>query len=51
MNKKAKIFSGNLESVPNKLIYLNINNLIEGSDTLNIIQNNKIVKKGTFKKK
>tara|TARA_R110002124_G_C8974490_1_gene515708 strand:+ start:9504 stop:9659 length:156 start_codon:yes stop_codon:yes gene_type:complete len=51
MRKNEKIFSGNLASVPDKQIYLNINNLVEGSYTLKIIQDKKVIMEVNFEKK
>ncbi len=48
--KKEKQYSGNLEIVPGKQIFLNINNLAAGIYTLKIMLNNKVIKEVTFKK-
>jgi uncharacterized protein (DUF2141 family) len=48
--KKSK-FEGKLKEVPTDMIYLNINNLKDGSYILKIIHNNKIIKKTSFNKK
>jgi hypothetical protein len=48
--KKTKQYSGKLEIVPGKQIFLNINNLAKGIYTLRIMLNNKVVKEITFKK-
>ena len=49
-NKKVK-YEGKLEKFPEKKIYLNVNNMEKGDYELNIIHQNKLIKKTTFKKK
>jgi hypothetical protein len=48
--KKNKQYSGDLEIVPGKQIFLNINNLATGIYTLKIMLNNKVIKEVIFKK-
>ncbi|SRX54244.1 hypothetical protein AEQU1_01251 [Aequorivita sp. CIP111184] len=47
--KKNKQYSGSLEIVQGKQIFLNINNLATGIYTLKIMLNNKVIKEVTFK--
>ncbi|WP_165586706.1 hypothetical protein [Aequorivita vladivostokensis] len=48
--KKYRQYSGDLEIVPGKQIFLNIKNLAKGIYTLKIMLNNKVIKEVTFKK-
>jgi hypothetical protein len=50
MNKKRKVYEGNVELEPFTQIYLNINHLAEGIYTLKITHKNKVIKQTTFKK-
>lgn len=47
---KKKKYEGKLEETPTDSIYLNINNLKNGSYTLKIINKNKVIKKTKFNK-
>jgi len=48
--KKRRQYSGNLEIVPGKQIFLNIHNLAKGIYILKVTHNNKVIKEVTFKK-
>jgi hypothetical protein len=53
MSKKENIkikYEGEIEKLPDKKIYININNLDKGDYELNIINKNKLIKKTNFKK-
>lgn len=48
--KKALDYEAKLEKLPDKKIYLNINAMEKGDYELNIIHQNKLIKKTSFKK-
>ncbi len=48
--KAREQYSGDLEIVPGKQIFLKINNLANGIYILKIMLNNKVIKEVTFKK-
>jgi len=48
---KKKIFHVDLDYIPNNEIFININKLDKGHYLLNIIHENKIIKRVTFRKK
>lgn len=50
INKKV-IYEAKLEKFTSTKIYLNVNNMEKGDYELNIIHQNKLIKKTTFKKK
>ena len=51
MNKnKLHHYEGNLEKLPQKKIYINVNYLEKGNYELYIIHNNKLIIKTSFKK-
>ena len=45
-----KLYEGKLKDALTDKIYLNVNNLKKGSYTLNIVSENKVIQKTTFKK-
>jgi hypothetical protein len=45
-----KTLIGNLDTLPNYKIYLNVNHLEKGMYTLKIVHKNRVIKKTTFKK-
>lgn len=51
MLKKPVKYESNIEELPSNKIYINVNNMKEGDYELNIINQNKLIKKTTFKKK
>lgn len=51
MLKKPVKYESTLEALPSNKIYINVNNMKEGNYELNIINQNKLIKKTTFKKK
>ncbi len=52
MAKKArKKYEGKIDELPDKKIYINVNNLEKGDYEINITHQNKLIKKTTFKKK
>jgi hypothetical protein len=48
--KKIKGYEAQIEKLPDKKIFLNINAMEKGDYELNIIHQNKLIKKTTFKK-
>ena len=48
--KKIK-YESKIEALPSHKIYININQMDKGDYELNIIHQNKLIKKTTFKKK
>jgi hypothetical protein len=50
MPKKPAIFGANIEKLPSKKIYINVNHLENGNYELNIIYKNKLITKTNFKK-
>tara|TARA_R110000744_G_scaffold87305_6_gene170536 strand:+ start:1209 stop:1367 length:159 start_codon:yes stop_codon:yes gene_type:complete len=51
MKKDENSLKGSIDSLPEKQIYLNINQLKEGFYILKILHNNKVIKKISFQKK
>lgn len=50
-NKKPLKYSGQLETLPSKTIFINVNHLDKGSYELHIVHKNKLILKTNFKKK
>jgi hypothetical protein len=51
MPKKKDIqYEGQIDKLPDKKIYINVNNLEKGDYELNIINKNKVITKTKFKK-
>jgi len=48
--KKETRYRGEIEKLPDKKIYINVNHLEEGDYEINITHQNKLVKKTIFKK-
>jgi len=48
---KKKKYEGKLNEIPSDKIYLNVNNLKEGTYILKIVNKNKVIKKTKFNKK
>jgi hypothetical protein len=48
--KKPTHYKGELESLPEKKIYINVNHLEKGDYQLDIIHKNKVLTKAAFKK-
>jgi hypothetical protein len=48
--KKANRYKGEIESLPDKMIYITVNHLEKGDYQLDIIHKNKVLTKATFKK-
>lgn len=51
MQKKPIKYETKIEELPSNKIYINVNKLEKGDYELNIIHQNKLIKKTTFKKK
>ena len=51
MPQKKITYESKIEQLPSNKIYLNINKMEKGEYELNIINQNKLIKKTTFKKK
>lgn len=52
MSKKQNTkYVTNIDHLPDKKIYINVNHLEKGNYELNIINNNKLITKTSFKKK
>lgn len=51
MLEKKRKFDSKIEEFPSNKIYINVNNMEKGNYELNIINQNKLIKKTTFKKK
>lgn len=51
MPQKYHKYEANLKELPSKKIYINVNHLEKGEYELNIINQNKLITKTTFKKK
>jgi hypothetical protein len=51
MPQKKITYESRIEQLPSNKIYLNINKMEKGEYELNIINQNKLIKKTTFKKK
>ena len=47
-NQKSKSYKGEIEKIPDKKIYINVNHLEKGEYELNIINKNKIISKTKF---
>lgn len=50
LKKKVTGYEAQLDKLPDKKIFLNINAMEKGDYELNIINQNKLIKKTTFKK-
>jgi len=48
--KKPTRYKGEIESLPEKIIYINVNHLEKGNYQLDIIHKNKVLTKAAFKK-
>lgn len=48
--KKAARYKGEIENLPDKMIYINVNHLEKGDYQLDIIHKNKVLTKAIFKK-
>lgn len=51
MPQKYHKYEAKLKELPSKKIYINVNHLEKGEYELNIINQNKLITKTTFKKK
>ena len=51
MPKKTMKYESKIEELPSNKIYINVNKMEKGDYELNIINQNKLIKKTTFKKK
>lgn len=51
MSKKQLKYIGNIDKLPAKSIYLNVNHLEKGDYELRIVNKNKLITKTNFKKK
>jgi hypothetical protein len=51
MPKKPMKYESKIEELPSNKIYINVNKMEKGDYELNIINQNKLIKKTTFKKK
>lgn len=51
MLKKPVKYESKIEELPSNKIYINVNKMEKGDYELNIINQNKVIKKTTFKKK
>ena len=51
MPQKKIVYESRIEQLPSNKIYLNINKMEKGDYELNIVSQNKLIKKTTFKKK
>ena len=51
MSKKPMKYESKIEQLPSNKIYINVNKMEKGDYELNIINQNKLIKKTTFKKK
>ncbi len=51
MAKKEEKYIAKIEKLPDKKIYINVNHLEKGNYEINIIHQNKLIKKANFKKK
>lgn len=51
MSQNNMKYEAKIEQLPSNKIYININKMEKGEYELNIINQNKLVKKTTFKKK
>ena len=50
MKKKRAIYQGEIDHIPSKTIYLNVNHLQSGKYVLKIMYENKVIKRTTFSK-
>lgn len=50
MSQKKITYESKIDQLPSNKIYININNMEKGDYELNIINQNKLIKKTTFKK-
>lgn len=51
MPQKKITYESKIDQLPSNKIYINVNNMEKGDYELNILHQNKIIKKTTFKKK
>ena len=51
MLEKKRKFDSKIEELPSNKIYINVNKMEKGNYELNIINQNKLIKKTCFKKK
>lgn len=51
MLQKKTTYESKIEQLPSNKIYINVNKMEKGDYELNIINQNKLIKKTTFKKK
>ena len=51
MNQKKITYESTINRFPSNKIYINVNNMEKGDYELTIINQNKLIKKTTFKKK
>ena len=51
MLEKKRKFDSKIEELPSNKIYINVNKMEKGTYELNIINQNKLIKKTCFKKK
>jgi hypothetical protein len=51
MPKKKMTYESKIEQLPSNKIFINVNKMEKGDYELNIIHQNKLIKKTTFKKK
>lgn len=51
MSQKNLKYESKIEQLPSNKIYINVNKMEKGDYELNIINQNKLIKKTTFKKK
>lgn len=51
MPKKAIKYEAKIDKLPSNKVYINVNHLEKGEYELNIINQNKLISKTTFKKK
>jgi len=51
MPQKKIVYESRINQLPSNKIYLNINKMEKGDYELNIVSQNKLIKKTTFKKK
>jgi len=50
MSKKTIRYESKIDHLPSNKIYINVNNMEKGNYEINIIHQNKLIKKTTFKK-
>ena len=51
MSEKKIKYESKIEELPSNKIYINVNKMEKGDYEINIINQNKLIKKTTFKKK